>query len=88
VTEQNLPKLDVNLATLLLLAVWEDRVVVLFQARLHAVEAVELEETGAHELLGALVCSEADVCGVEFGEVLGDGLFGRGVRKVACRCCK
>jgi hypothetical protein len=61
-------------------------VVVLLQARLHAVEAVELDEAGAHELLVALVCSESDLGGVQLGKVLCDGLFGGGVRKVACAC--
>jgi hypothetical protein len=52
-----LPQLNVDLATFLLLAVGEDGVVVLLQARLHSVEAVELDEAGAHELLGSFVCA-------------------------------
>lgn len=80
---RNLPELNVDLATLLLLAVREDRVVVLLQRCLHAVEAVELNEAGAHELVGALVCAQADLGRLDFGKVLLDLLFCGGVRKVA-----
>jgi hypothetical protein len=56
-----LPQLNVDLAAFLLLAIREDGVVVLLQAGFHAVEAVEFHEAGAHELLGTLVCAQADV---------------------------
>jgi hypothetical protein len=79
----SVPQFDVDLATFLRLAVGEDRVVVLLQTGLHAVEAVELDEACAHELVVALVCAQTDLGWVELFEVLGDGLFGCGVREVA-----
>jgi hypothetical protein len=65
-----LPQLNVDLAAFLLLAVGEDGVVVLLQARLHSVEAVELDEAGAHKLLVSFVCAQADLGRVQLGEVL------------------
>jgi hypothetical protein len=80
-----LPQLDVDLAAFLLLAVGENGVVVLLQAGLHAIKAVELDEAGAHELLGSFVCAQPDLGRVQLGEVLCNGFFRRGVGKVALR---
>jgi hypothetical protein len=79
----SLPELNVDLAAFLLLAVVEDGVVVLLEALLHAVVAIELDEAGAHELICALVCAETDLGGLDLREVLLDLLLGRGVGKVA-----
>lgn len=57
--------------------------VVLLQTSFHAVEAVELDEACAHELLGPFVCAQADFGWVELFEVRGDGLFGCRIREVA-----
>lgn len=78
-----LPQFDVDLATLLLLAIGEDRVVVFLQRCFHAVEAVELDETGSHKLIGALVRAQTDLGRLDLGEVLLNLLLGRGVRKIA-----
>ena len=53
----DLPQLDVDLATFLLLAIREDGVMVLLQGSLHAIKTIELNEASAHKLLSALVCS-------------------------------
>ena len=78
-----LPELNVDLTAFLLLAVGENGVVVLLETLLHAVVAIELDETGAHELVCALVCAETDLGGLDLREVLLDLLLGRGVGKVA-----
>jgi len=74
-----LPQLNVDLATFLLLGIGEDRMMVLFQTRLHAVKAVELDEARAHELFVIFVVSQTDIDRVQLREVLGDGLLRRGV---------
>ena len=53
------------------------------QARLHPVEAVELEESETPRIVGCFIGYVADGCGCHFGEVLGDGGGRRGVREVA-----
>lgn len=78
-----LPELNVDLTAFLLLAVGENGVVVLLETLLHAVVAVELDETGAHELVCALVCAETDLGRFDLREVLLDLLLGRGVGKIA-----
>ena len=80
---ENIPQLNVDLPALLLLGVGENRVVVLLQARHHAVVTIELDKTCAHELLGTLVCAQADFAGLDLLEVLLDLLFRSGVREVA-----
>lgn len=80
---KGLPQLHVDLSTLLLLAVGENRVVVLLQGSLHTVEAVEFDETGAHELVGALVCAQTDLGRLNLGEVLLNLLLCGGVGEVA-----
>jgi hypothetical protein len=80
---ENSPQLNVDLAALLLLAVREDRVVVLLQCCLHAVETVELNEASAHKLVGALVCAQTNLGRLDLGEVLLDLLLGRCVREIA-----
>ena len=57
--------------------------VVLLQARLHAIKAVELDETSAHELFCTLVVAHADLVGFDLCEVLFDLLFGGAVGEVA-----
>lgn len=80
----NLPQLDIDLATLAtLLSIREERMVVLLQASLHAIEAVELDKTCAHELVGALVRTEANFSRLDFNEMLFNLLLGGGVGKVA-----
>lgn len=82
----SLPQFDVDLATFaLLLAVGEERVVVLLQAGLHAVEAVEFDETCAHELVCAFVGAEADLGGLDLCKVLLDLLFRCTVGEVSCK---
>jgi hypothetical protein len=79
----NSPEFNVDLATFLLLAVGEDGVVVLLQSCLHAVEAVEFDEAGAHKLVGALVRAQTDLGRLDFGEMLFDLLFCGSVGEVA-----
>jgi hypothetical protein len=79
----DLPQFNVNFATFLLLAIGEDGVVVLLQAGFHAVEAIELKETGAHKLLASFVRAQADIGRVELGEVFGDRLLRSSIRKIA-----
>lgn len=81
---ESLPELNVDLATFaVLLAVGEERVVVLLQARLHAIEAIELDEACAHKLVCALVCAKTDLGGLDLDKVLFDLLLGCAVGKVA-----
>ena len=79
----SLPELNVDLAALLSLGVGEDRVVVFLQTRLHTVVAVELHEASSHELVGTLVCAQADLGGLDLCKVFLDGLLGSSVRQVA-----
>jgi hypothetical protein len=53
------------------------------QRRVHVVEALKLDEAGAHELLVAFVGAHAELEGLEFGEVGFDGLFGSAEGEVA-----
>ena len=78
-----LPQLNIDLPALLLLGVGENRVMVLLQARHHTVVAVEFDETGAHELFSALVCTETDIGRLDLFEMLLDLLFRSAVGKVA-----
>lgn len=78
------PQLDVDLATLLLLAVREDGVVVLLETCLHAVETIKFDEAGTHELVGTLVCAQANLGRLNLCKVLLDLLLGGGVGEVAC----
>jgi hypothetical protein len=79
----SLPELNVDLAALLPLGIGEDRVVVLLQARLHTIEAVELDEAGSHELVGTLVCAQADLGRLDLLKVFRNRLLGGSVGQVA-----
>lgn len=57
--------------------------VIFLQAGFHAVEAVKLDEAGAHELVVILICAKTDLGGFQLGEVLLDLLFGGAVREIA-----
>lgn len=47
------------------------------------IEAIEFQEAGAHELIGALVCAQTDLSRLDLCEVLLDLLLSRAVGKVA-----
>jgi hypothetical protein len=79
----SLPELNVDLAALLPLGIGEDRVVVLLQTRLHTIEAVELDEASSHELVGTLVCAQADLGRLDLLKVFRDRLLGGSVGQVA-----
>lgn len=80
---EHLPQLNIDLTTFLCLAVGEKGMVVLLQASLHAIESIKFDEACSHKLLCALVCSKANVGGLNLCEMLGNGLFSRRVRKIA-----
>jgi hypothetical protein len=49
---------------------------VLLQSRLHAIEALEFDKAGAHELVVLFVRAHADLEGFEFGEMGFDCFLG------------
>ena len=61
--------------------------VILLQAGLHAVEAIKLDKTCAHEFVCTFVSAEADLGGFDLCEVLFDLLFGGAVGQVAWKTC-
>lgn len=57
--------------------------VVLLQARHHAVESIKLNKACTHELVATLVCTQTNLAGLDLFEVLLDLLLGCRVREVA-----
>ena len=78
-----IPQLNIDLPLVLLYPVREDGVVVFLQSSLHAVEALKLDEAGAHELVVLFVRAHTNLEGFELGEMCFNRFFGGGEGEVA-----